>query len=102
MWYHPIKSGCKKINNSADMVETVIFDHMSPKCDFDLEDSKPVFLNVTLAHDDASPYKVWLQKIQQLRRYRPVHGNFEPFLWQSNPNFLQDNPAYDDVPSNQV
>ena len=35
-----------------------------------------------------------------------IHWNSEPFLllWpqQSNPIFSQDNPAYDDVPSNQV
>ena len=40
------------------MVETVIFDYVRPNCDFDLEDSKPVFLHDTLAHEDASPYKV--------------------------------------------
>ena len=44
------------------MVETVIFDYVRPNCDFDLEDSKPVFLHDTLAHEDASPYQVWLQK----------------------------------------
>ena len=37
-----------------------------------------------------------------------IHWNFEPFLWLwpltqwSIPVFLQANPAYDDVPSNQV
>ena len=53
--YHPIKSGCKKISSSADMVDTVMFDYMSPKCNPEPEDSKPVFLHHTLAHDDASP-----------------------------------------------
>ena len=69
--YHPIKYGCKMISSSADMVETVIFDQMSPHCDPELEDSKLIFLHDTLAHDVASPYQVWLQKIQQLRRYPP-------------------------------
>ena len=65
MMYHPIKFGCKKINSSADMVATVISDYMSPHCDLELEDSKPIFLHDTLAHDDASPYQVWLQKVEQ-------------------------------------
>ena len=69
--YHPIKFGCKEISSSADVVKTVIFDQMSPVCDHELEDSKPVFLHDTLAHDVASPYQFWLQKVQQLRRYHP-------------------------------
>ena len=52
------------------MVVTVISDYMSPHCDPELEDSKPIILHDTLAHDDALPYQVWLQKVQQLRRYR--------------------------------
>ena len=67
--YHPIKTGFKKIISLAHMVETVISDQMSPHCDPELEDSKLIFLHDTLAHDVASPYQVWLQKIQQLRRY---------------------------------
>ena len=51
------------------MVETVISDYISPHCDFELEDSKPVLLYGTLAHDDALPYQVWLQKVQQLWSY---------------------------------
>ena len=69
--YHPIKCGCKKISSSVDMIEPVILDSMSPHYDPKLEDSKPIFLHNTLAHDDASPYQVRLQKVQQLRRYRP-------------------------------
>ena len=52
-----IKFGCKKISSSADVVETVISDQMSPHCDPQLEDSKPIFLHDALAHDVASPYK---------------------------------------------
>ena len=69
MMYYPINFGCKKISNSVDMVDTVIFDYMSPQCDLELEDSKLIFLHDTLAHDDASLYQVWLQKVQQFRRY---------------------------------
>ena len=77
MRYHQIKFGCKKISSSADIVETVIFDQMSPSCDPELEDSKPVFLHDTLAHNAASSYQVWLQKIQQLRRYPPDEYSLE-------------------------
>ena len=67
--YHPIKFGCKKISTSADMVATVTSDQMSPHCDPELEDSKPIFLRDTLAHDVASPYQVWIQNIQ-IQRWR--------------------------------
>ena len=82
MMYHPVKSGCKKISSSADIVQPVIFDHMSPHCDPELENSTPIFLHDTLAHDIASPYQVWLQTIQQLRSCRPDEQslNTEPFL----------------------
>ena len=53
------------------MVEAVTFDYMSPNCAPKLEDSKPIFLHGTLAHDDASPHLVWSQKVQQLGRYYP-------------------------------
>ena len=58
--HKPIKFGCKKIKSLADMIETVIFDQMSPHSDPELEDSKLIFLHDTLAHDVASPYQVWL------------------------------------------
>ena len=66
----PSKLGCKKISSSADMVETVISDQMSPHCDPELEDRKPIFLHDILAHDVASPYQIQLQKVQQQRIYR--------------------------------
>ena len=42
---------------------------MSPQCDLDLEDSKPIFLHDTLAHDEASPYQVWLQDLIKMNIY---------------------------------
>ena len=55
------------------MVETVILDQMSPHCDPEFEDRKPVFLHI-LAHDVVSPYQVWLQKVQQQWRYSDEHS----------------------------
>ena len=73
MMYHPIKFGCKKISSLADKVETVIFDQISPE----LEESKPIFLQDTLVHDVASPDQVWLQKLQQVKRYYPDEHSLE-------------------------
>ena len=63
MMYHPMKFGCKKTSSSIDMVETVISDYKSFHSDLDLEDSNPIFLHATMAFDDASPYHVWLRKV---------------------------------------
>ena len=73
----PSKFGCKKISSSADTMETVISDQMSPHCDPELEDSKLIILHDTLAHDVTSPHKVWLQKVQQLRSYCPDEHSLE-------------------------
>ena len=75
--YNPIEFVCKKISSSADMVEIVVSDQMSPHCDPVLEDSIPIFLHDTLAPDVAPSYKAWLQKVQQLRRYRPDEHSLE-------------------------
>ena len=77
--YYPIKCGCKKISSSVDTAQSVIFDKMSPHYDLNPEDSQPIFLHDTLAHDDASPHEVWLQKVQQLRSYHPDEYLLE--LW---------------------
>ena len=54
MMYHLIKFGCRKTSSSMHIAETVIFDYMSPHCDLELEDSKPIFSRETLAYDEAS------------------------------------------------
>ena len=66
--YHQIKFGCKKISSLADMAETVIFDQMSPHCDPELDDSKPIFLHDVLAHDDEPPYQIPMEELL-MRRY---------------------------------
>ena len=72
----PSKFGSKKISSSADMTETVIFDQMSPHCDPELEDRKLIFLHI-LAHDVTSQCQVWLEKIQQQRRYHSDKHSLE-------------------------
>ena len=78
MMYHPISS-------SVGMVEIVISDHMSPHCDIEPEDSKPVFLRDTLAHDEFGSSS-WRDMVQM-----NIHWNSEPFLWpwpqQGNQSF---------------
>ena len=81
MMYYPIKYGCKKISRSVDTLETVIFNYMSPHYDPKLEDSKTVFLHDILAHDDAPPYQVWLQKVQQLKRYCSYEHSLEFWIF---------------------
>ena len=98
MIYHPIKVSCKKIGSSVDMADTVISDCRS----------KPLFLHYTLAHDDTSPYKVWLQKVQQLRRYYPEKHSLE--FWSLPVTLTLTttercnlfHKTYNGVPSNQV
>ena len=112
MMNHPIKCCCKKISSSVNMVETVILDYMSHHYDPELEDSKPISCMTidTMAHDDASSCQVWLKKVQQLRRYHQGEHSqeFEIFsvtltsTTTEQFNVSQDNPAYDDVLSNQV
>ena len=105
----PSKFGCKKISSSADMVETDIFDQMSPHCDPELEDRKLIFLHI-LAHDVTSPHQLWLQKVQQQRIYHQDEHSLEFFtssvtltLTTTDQSiFSQENTPYDDVPSNQV
>ena len=59
------------MSNLVDIEKLVISVYFNPHCDLDLENSKPIFSYDTLAHDAASPYQVWLQSVQQLRRYQP-------------------------------
>ena len=54
---HPIKFACRYISSSIGIVELVIFDYMSPHCDLEIEEGKPIFSHDTPAHDDASPTK---------------------------------------------
>ena len=59
------------------MVQTITYDYMSPHYDPELEDSKTNKMHDTGAHDDVSPNQVWLQQVQQLRRYCPDEQSLE-------------------------
>ena len=61
---HQTKHSCKKISSSADMVETVISNQMSPNQGLEPQDRKQIFLHDNLTHDVASPYQIWLQTVQ--------------------------------------
>ena len=78
MMYHPIKYGCKKISSSVDMVETVKLGYMSHHCDSEQADSKTIFLQNILAHDDASPHQVWFTKGSAVEKN--IRWNSEPFF----------------------
>ena len=53
------------------MIETVIFDYITPHRDLDLENGKPIFFHDILAHDSALPHQLWLKKVQKLSGYAP-------------------------------
>ena len=68
MMYHQTKFRCRTISSSEETVETVIL-WWDKICDLDLEGSTPIFLHDILAHNDTLSYQVWLQMVQQFRRY---------------------------------
>ena len=60
--YYQTKFSCKIISSSEDIVETItawFYELM-----IDLDDSKTIFSQGTLAHDDETPDHVWLQKVE--------------------------------------
>ena len=60
--------------------KTVILDYMSPHCDSELKDGKPIFLYDTLAHDAAS--KIGYRRFSSGRDIIQMnsHRNSEHFL----------------------
>ena len=96
MMYHPITFGCKKISSSANMVETVIFDQMSPHCDPELEDQSSCtsFWPIMCHHHTKFGYRRFSSRGDIIQMN--IHWNSELFLWpwllpwpqQSNPIFM--------------
>ena len=81
MMYHPIKFGCKKISSAAGMVETVIFDQMSPHCDPELEDSKSSCMTlwpIMMHHHTKFGYRRFSSRGNIIQTN--IHWNPGPFL----------------------
>ena len=105
MMYHQIKYGRKRINNSGDMVEMVVFYYINPECDLGFEDNTAMFLT-----------EIWLtiyitipnlllkgSTIQKISSGIPlteiVNFHCDLVIKHSNPVFSQDTLTYDDVPT---
>ena len=73
MMYHPIKFCCKKINSSAYMVETVLFDQISPHCDPEHMTLWPIMLH----HRIKFGYRMFSSWGDIPMN---IHWNSEPFL----------------------
>ena len=58
MMCHQTKFSCKRISSSEDILVSHYLDYMFLKCDLDLENSKQIFLENNLAHNDAPPNQV--------------------------------------------
>ena len=114
MRYHPSKFGRRKISTSVDIVETVAFDHISPYCDLDLENSKPTFSHdigpwccITtpcLATKGSAVQKIpcrWT--FFEILNYCCDLGSTlsitKQCTWQNNVISSKDNPAYATKPS---
>ena len=71
----------KRILSSEAIAETVTsWLYVSPHCD--LDDSTPFCWPCdTPVYDSVSPYKVWLQQVQQFRSRTNINWNFECSLW---------------------
>ena len=88
---------CAKFGHKRISSSDLFWFNISPHCDCDLEDSKPVFWHYTHARDDASPYQVWLQKVQQSRwTFTDI------FYLRCKPIFSHDTLAHDDASPCQV
>ena len=59
MLYYKTKFGCKQTSSLEDIVKIVVFDHISPCGDLDIEDSEPIFPHDTLPDNNTPPYQVW-------------------------------------------
>ena len=82
------------------MVEMAIPDCMRRHCDFDHEDSKPVFLHGTLAYDHNTKfgYKRFSSSEDNIRtNSEPLNLCCDPDIENSNLFFSQDTRANDEI-----
>ena len=62
MLYYKTKFGCKLTSSLEDIVKKKLyFDHVSPCCDLDNEDTEPIFPHNTMTHDNTQ-YQLWLKE----------------------------------------
>ena len=61
--------GCKWVSSLQNTVEIEMFAYSSPLCDLYIEDSEQSFMHDTQPHDNTPPYQVWLEMVEQCRRY---------------------------------
>ena len=71
MLYYQTKFGCERTSSLEDRVEIVLFWLYKPSLWPWIEDSEPIFLHDTLAHNAALQYQVWYQNDLRFRRYHP-------------------------------
>ena len=57
------------LQTDQHIVEIVIFDYESLRCDLEIEDSEPLFLHDTPPHNNTPPYQVWLKMVERFRRH---------------------------------
>ena len=68
----PTKFGCKRVGNSEGTFDShIIFLLHKPHCDLDHEVGTKIFVRNSPAHDDASSYQVWSQRLHWFRWDRP-------------------------------
>ena len=65
----PLSSLQPMYNITNNHILIIYFIGFHCECDRHPENSTPFFSHDTLAHDDASPHHVWLQKIEWFRKY---------------------------------
>ena len=103
--YRQIKYGCKRINNSGDIVEMVIFYYINPECDLGFEENTAMFLtDIWLTIYITRPNLLLKgSTIQMISSGIPlteiVNFHWDLAIKQSKPVFSQDTLTYDDVPT---
>ena len=73
-------------------------DYISPHCDFDLEDSKPIFrMTLWFMHDNTLEYQVWSQRVEQFRRYPDIiwtHRKTDTWLHRQTETVVPTYPCF--------
>ena len=90
MMYHPIKFSCNKISSSAGLIEKSCLIKWAVTVTLNLKTANKsscmTLWPMMLHHNSASPFQVWLQKVQQQRRrrYHPEEHLLEYWTFSVN------------------